>query len=155
MAAMRDALVAALARCGFPVGKGRGAGAGKPGMPAGYRVPRVWSNVESGGAFSAINAPTAGARWQSPMPTGDAALQLYSLGTPNGQKVTILLEELGLPFDGWLINIGKKHQFSSGFVDVNPNSKIPALLDRNGPGGKPTRVFESAHILLYLAEKAG
>jgi len=106
-----------------------------------------------GNKFSSINKPTAGARTQQELPVGSADLQLYSLATPNGQKVGILLEELGVDYDAFVINIGKGDQFTSGFVGVNPNSKIPALLDKNGPDGKPINLFESASIAIYLAEK--
>ena len=125
-----------------------------------YTPPRVWTWDEpNGGEFANINRPTAGATHDHELPVGSHPLQLYSLATPNGQKVTILLEELlerghsGAEYDAWPIRIGDGDQFSSGFVDVNPNSKIPALLDRSGP--RPVRVFESGAILLYLAEKFG
>ncbi|WP_306889947.1 glutathione-dependent disulfide-bond oxidoreductase [Ancylobacter amanitiformis] len=125
-----------------------------------YVPPKVWAwNKASGGRFAAINRPVAGATHDKALPVGEHPLQLYSLGTPNGQKVTILLEELlalghaGAEYDAWLINIGEGDQFGSGFVEVNPNSKIPALLDRSGP--TPVRVFESGAILVYLAEKFG
>jgi GST-like protein len=125
-----------------------------------YTPPKVWVwNKPNGGEFANINRPIAGATHQKELPVGKHPLQLYSLATPNGQKVTILLEELlalghkGAEYDAWLIKIGEGDQFGSGFVDVNPNSKIPALMDRSGP--KPTRVFESGAILLYLAEKFG
>ena len=125
-----------------------------------YVPPKVWTwNKENGGQFSKINRPIAGATHEKALPVGEHPLQLYSLATPNGVKVTILLEELlalghaGAEYDAWLINIGEGDQFGSGFVDVNPNSKIPALLDRSTD--KPTRVFESGAILLYLAEKFG
>ena len=125
-----------------------------------YTPPKVWSaSKPSGGIFSNINRPVAGATYQRELPIGRHPLQLYSLGTPNGVKVTILLEELlalghsGAEYDAWLINIGEGDQFGSGFVAINPNSKIPALLDRSGP--QPIRVFESGSILLYLAEKFG
>ena len=122
-----------------------------------YTPPKVWTwNPESGGRFATINRPTAGATHDRELPVGKHGLQLYSLATPNGVKVTILLEELleagheGAEYDAWSINIGEGEQFSSGFVAVNPNSKIPALLDqREAP---PQRVFESGAILLYLAE---
>ncbi|HWL03641.1 MAG TPA: glutathione-dependent disulfide-bond oxidoreductase [Xanthobacteraceae bacterium] len=123
-----------------------------------YTPPKVWTwNRDSGGRFANINRPIAGATHQKELPVGRHPLQLYSLGTPNGVKVTILLEELlalghsGAEYDAWLIKIGEGDQFGSGFVEVNPNSKIPALLDRSGP--EPVRVFESGSILLYLAEK--
>lgn len=126
-------------------------------IPA-YTPPKVWSwSKPSGGQFASINRPVAGATHEKTLPTGKHPLQLYSQGTPNGVKVTILLEELlalghsGAEYDAWLIQIGEGDQFSSGFVEVNPNSKIPALLDRSGP--EPIRVFESGAILLYLAEK--
>ncbi|MCX8997236.1 glutathione-dependent disulfide-bond oxidoreductase [Rhizobiaceae bacterium BDR2-2] len=123
-----------------------------------YTPPKVWTwNKQSGGRFAAINRPIAGPTHEKELPVGKHPLQLYSLATPNGQKVTILLEELlalgheGAEYDAWLIRIGDGDQFGSGFVEVNPNSKIPALLDRSGP--EPIRVFESGSILLYLAEK--
>ncbi|MBP7066090.1 glutathione-dependent disulfide-bond oxidoreductase [Ferrovibrio sp.] len=125
-----------------------------------YTPPKVWTwNKPSGGHFASINRPIAGATHDKELPVGQHPLQLYSLATPNGQKVTILLEELlalghtGAEYDAWLIKIGDGDQFGSGFVQVNPNSKIPALLDRSGP--EPVRVFESGAILLYLAEKFG
>ncbi len=125
-----------------------------------YVPPEVWTPpASSGGAFASINRPVAGATHQKELPVGQHPLQLYSLGTPNGQKVTILLEELlalghtGAEYDAWLIRIGDGDQFGSGFVDINPNSKIPALLDRSGP--QPVRVFESGAILMHLAEKFG
>lgn len=127
---------------------------------ADYVPPKVWTwNKDSGAAFANINRPIAGATHEKPLPIGAHPLQLYSLGTPNGVKVTVLLEELlalghrGAEYDAWLVNILEGEQFGSGFVEVNPNSKIPALLDRSGP--TPVRVFESAAILLYLAEKFG
>lgn len=123
-----------------------------------YTPPKVWTwDAPNGGVWGSANAPTAGARHEKILPRGKHPLQLYSLATPNGQKVTILLEELleqgfkGAEYDAHLIKIGDGDQFSSGFVEVNPNSKIPALLDLSGT--KPVRVFESGHILLYLAEK--
>ncbi|WP_205478630.1 glutathione-dependent disulfide-bond oxidoreductase [Sphingomonas arenae] len=125
-----------------------------------YTPPKVWTwESESGGRFASINRPIAGPTHEQEVPVGKHPLQLYSLGTPNGQKVTILLEELlaagrsGAEYDAWLIDIMKGDQFSSGFVEVNPNSKIPALVDRSGP--EPVRVFESGAILIYLAEKFG
>lgn len=127
-------------------------------FPAGYVVPEVWTwENENGGQFSRINRPTAGATFDKALPVGRHPLQLYSQGTPNGQKITILLEELlalgrqDAEYDAWLINIFHGDQFGSGFVEVNPNSKIPALVDRSTP--TPTRVFESGAILLYLARK--
>jgi len=127
---------------------------------AGYEPPKVWTwNKESGGRFASINRPVAGPTHDKELPVGKHPLQLYSLATPNGQKVTILLEELlalghaGAEYDAWLIRIGDGDQFGSGFVGVNPNSKIPALMDRSGPA--PVRVFESGAILTYLAEKFG
>jgi GST-like protein len=123
-----------------------------------YLPPKVWTwNKASGGQFASINRPIAGATQEKDLPVGRHPLQLYSLGTPNGVKVTILLEELlaigrsGAEYDAWLINIINGDQFGSGFVAVNPNSKIPALLDRSGE--TPIRVFESGAILLYLADK--
>ncbi len=123
-----------------------------------YTPPKVWTwNKQSGGRFANINRPIAGATHEKELPIGRHPLQLYSLGTPNGIKVTVMLEELlalghrGAEYDAWLINIGEGEQFGSGFVAVNPNSKIPALMDRSGP--TPIRVFESGAILLYLAEK--
>ena len=125
-----------------------------------YTPPPVWTwNRASGGRFGAINRPVAGATHERELPIGRHPLQLYSLGTPNGVKVTVLLEELlalghgGAEYDAWLVRINEGAQFGSGFVAVNPNSKIPALLDRSGP--EPVRVFESGAILLYLAEKFG
>jgi GST-like protein len=125
-----------------------------------YTPPKVWTwNKPNGGEFASINRPIAGPTHDKELPVGKHPLQLYSLATPNGQKVTILLEELlaaghkGAEYDAWLIKIGQGDQFGSGFVAVNPNSKIPALMDRSGP--KPVRVFESGAILLYLAEKFG
>ena len=125
-----------------------------------YAPPNVWSwNKANGGRFANINRPIAGATHDKELPVGRHPLQLYSLGTPNGQKVTIMLEELlalghsGAEYDAWLIKIGEGDQFGSGFVAINPNSKIPALLDRSGP--TPIRVFESGAILMHLAEKFG
>jgi len=125
-----------------------------------YVPPKVWTwNKPNGGRFANINRPTAGPTHDKDLPVGRHPLQLYSLGTPNGVKVTVMLEELlalghsGAEYDAWLINIGDGEQFGSGFVGVNPNSKIPALVDRSGP--TPIRVFESGAILLYLAEKFG
>ena len=125
-----------------------------------YVPPTVWKHkAPSGGQFASINRPTAGPTHEKVLPVGKHPLQLYSLATPNGVKVTILLEELlalghsGAEYDAWLIRIGEGDQFGSGFVDINPNSKIPALLDRSVEPG--IRVFESGSILLYLAEKFG
>jgi GST-like protein len=125
-----------------------------------YAPPKVWTWTKAnGGAFANINRPIAGATHEKALPVGKHPLQLYSLGTPNGQKVTILLEELlaaghkGAEYDAWLISIREGAQFGSGFVAVNPNSKIPALVDRSGP--EPIRVFESGAILVHLAEKFG
>ena len=125
-----------------------------------YNPPKIWTwDKPSGGAFASINRPIAGATHEKELPVGRYPLQLYSLGTPNGVKVTTMLEELlalghsGAEYDAWLIKIGDGDQFASGFVDINPNSKIPALLDRSGE--KPVRVFESGSILMYLAEKFG
>jgi GST-like protein len=127
--------------------------------PTAYTPPKVWTwNKESGGQFASINRPIAGPTHDKELPVGRHPLQLYSLATPNGQKVTIMLEELlalghsGAEYDAWLIRIDG-NQFGSGFVQVNPNSKIPALLDLSGP--MPIRVFESGAILLHLAEKFG
>jgi len=123
-----------------------------------YIPPKVWTwDTLSGGRFANINRPISGATHEKELPVGQRPLQLYSQGTPNGVKVTILLEELlalghsGAEYDAWLIQIGEGDQFGSGFVAVNPNSKIPALLDRSGP--EPVRVFESGAILMWLAEK--
>src|SRR6478736_93805 len=128
--------------------------------PAPYTPPTVWIwNQANGGRFANINRSTAGSTHEKALPVGRHPLQLYSLGTPNGVKVTVMLEELlalghtGAEYDAWLINIGSGDQFGSGFVEVNPNSKIPALMDRSGP--KPIRVFESGAILIHLAEKFG
>jgi len=125
-----------------------------------YVPPQVWTPpASSGGTFANINRPVAGATHEQDLPVGTHPFQLYSLATPNGVKVTIMLEELlaaghtGAEYDAWLIRINEGNQFSSGFVDVNPNSKIPALVDRSG--GAPVRVFESGSILVHLAEKFG
>ena len=125
-----------------------------------YTPPKVWKwEGQDGGAFTNINRPVAGATHEKVLPVGEHPLQLYSLGTPNGVKVTVMLEELlalghsGAEYDAWLIKIGDGDQFGSGFVGVNPNSKIPALMDHST--NPPTRVFESGAILMYLAEKFG
>ncbi|HTH98058.1 MAG TPA: glutathione-dependent disulfide-bond oxidoreductase [Stellaceae bacterium] len=125
-----------------------------------YVPPKVWTwSKENGGRFANINRPIAGPTHDKELPVGRHPFQLYSLATPNGQKVAIMFEELlaaghkGAEYDAWLIRIGDGEQFGSGFVEVNPNSKIPALMDRSGP--KPIRVFESGAILLHLAEKFG
>ena len=123
-----------------------------------YQPPEVWEPTESGGKFASINAPTAGARFERELPVGEHPLQLHSLATPNGVKVTVMLEELieaghDAQYDAYPIDIGEGEQFGSGFVALNPNSKIPALLDRSTD--PHTRVFESGAILLYLAEKFG
>ncbi len=128
--------------------------------PSDYTPPKVWTwNKPNGGQFASINRPIAGPTHEKELPVGRHPFQLYSLATPNGQKVTIMLEELlalgkkGAEYDAWLIKISEGDQFGSGFVAINPNSKIPALVDRSGP--KPIRVFESGAILLHLAEKFG
>jgi GST-like protein len=125
-----------------------------------YAPPKVWvAPASSGGTFAAINRATAGPTHEKALPVGAHPLQLYSLATPNGVKVTIMLEELlalghaGAEYDAWLVKINEGEQFSSGFVDINPNSKIPALVDHSG--AQPLRVFESGSILFYLAEKFG
>jgi GST-like protein len=125
-----------------------------------YTPPAVWTwNKENGGKFANINRPVAGATHEKELPVGRQPLQLYSLGTPNGVKVTVMLEELlalghaGADYDAWLVPISEGAQFSSGFVAINPNSKIPALVDRSA--AQPVRIFESGAILLYLAEKFG
>ena len=125
-----------------------------------YTPPKVWTwNKANGGRFASINRPIAGATHDKVLPIGKHPMQLYSLGTPNGQKVTVMLEELlalghgGAEYDAWLIKIGDGEQFGSGFVAANPNSKIPALVDRSG--ATPIRVFESGAILMHLAEKFG
>ncbi len=125
-----------------------------------YTPPKVWTwDAANGGEFASINRPIAGATHDKDLPVGKHPIQLYSLATPNGVKVTILLEELlavghsGAEYDAWLVRINKGDQFGSGFVEVNPNSKIPAMMDRSSE--TPTRVFESGSILLYLAEKFG
>lgn len=125
-----------------------------------YTPPKIWTwDQENGGKFASINRPVAGATHEKALPVGTHPLQLYSQGTPNGVKVTVMLEELlaagcaGAEYDAWLIRINNGDQFGSGFVEANPNSKIPALVDRSGP--EPIRVFESGAILLYLAEKFG
>jgi len=129
-------------------------------QPAGYEPPKVWTwDKESGGRFANINRPVAGPTHEKVLPVGKHPFQLYSLATPNGVKVTVMFEELlaagfkDAEYDAWLINIGSGDQFGSGFVEINPNSKIPALLDRST--NPPTRVFESGSILVYLAEKFG
>ena len=134
---------------------------------SGYTPPKVWKNdSENGGKFASINRPTAGARHEQKLPIGDAPLQLYSLNTPNGVKVNILLEELaelnikGAEYDAYQIDISEGDQFGSGFVAINPNSKIPALVDYsatvdNSEASEPIALFESGAILLYLAEKFG
>ena len=129
-------------------------------VPVDYTPPKVWTwTKESGGRFASINRPVSGPTHEKALPIGRHPMQLYSLATPNGVKVTVMLEELlavgqvGAEYDAWLIKINKGDQFGSGFVDINPNSKIPALVDRSG--SKPIRVFESGAILLYLAEKFG
>ena len=126
-----------------------------------YVPPKVWTqDKENGGKFASINRPTSGARYDKPLPVGDAPLQLYSLNTPNGVKVNILLEELaelgieGAQYDAYKIDISQGEQFGSGFVEINPNSKIPALVDHsNDTAGEPIALFESGAILMYLAEK--
>ncbi|RUY13556.1 glutathione-dependent disulfide-bond oxidoreductase, partial [Mesorhizobium sp. M7A.F.Ca.CA.004.12.1.1] len=125
-----------------------------------YTPPKVWTwNKPSGGAFASINRPIAGPTHDKELPVGKHPLQLYSLATPNGVKVTVMLEELlarghkGAEYDAWLIRINDGDQLGSGFVEVNPNSKIPALMDRSGK--TPVRIFESGSILVYLAEKIG
>src|SRR4051794_20106131 len=125
-----------------------------------YTPPKVWTwNKANGGRFANINRPIAGSTHEKDLPVGKHPLQLYSLATPNGVKVTVMLEELlalghsGAEYDAWLINIGAGDQFGSGFTAINPNSKIPALCDRSGP--EPIRVFESGAILVHLAEKFG
>jgi len=125
-----------------------------------YMPPKIWTwDAPNGGQFANVNRPVAGPTHEKELPVGKHPLQLYSLATPNGQKATIMLEELlelghtGAEYDAWLIRITKGDQFGSGFVEVNPNSKIPALMDRSG--STPRRVFESGAILLYLAEKFG
>ena len=131
-----------------------------PSLPDGYVPPAVWMPKDSlGGVFGTINQPVSGARFARELPVGMHPLQLYSQGTPNGQKVTILLEELleaghtGAEYDAWLVNIFEGEQFGSGFVGINPNSKIPALVDQSTD--PVTRVFESGSILIYLAERFG
>ena len=125
-----------------------------------YTPPAVWAwNKENGGRFANINRPIAGSTHDKDLPVGRHPMQLYSLGTPNGVKVTVMLEELlalghaGAEYDAWLIKINEGDQFGSGFVAANPNSKIPTLVDRSGP--VPVRVFESGAILMHLAEKFG
>lgn len=129
-------------------------------MASEYIPPRVWTmDSENGGQWASINRPDSGARFERELPVGSHPIQLYSMGTPNGQKVTIMLEELlalgvkEAEYDAFLIRIGESDQFSSGFVAVNPNSKIPAMVDRSGD--EPVNVFESGNILFYLAEKFG
>jgi GST-like protein len=131
-----------------------------PNQPEGYEPPRVWSwDNQSGGRFTKINRPIAGPTHDKELPVGEHPFQLYSLATPNGVKVTVMFEELlalghtGAEYDAWLINIGEGDQFGSGFVEINPNSKIPALMDRSGP--EPIRLFESGAMLVHLAERFG
>ncbi len=131
-----------------------------PNQPADYVPPAIWTwDAPSGGQFASINRPISGATHEKELPVGRHPIQLYSLGTPNGVKVTILLEELlalghaGAEYDAWMINIGAGDQFGSGFVDVNPNSKIPAMVDHSMD--PPLRLFESGSMLVYLAEKFG
>jgi GSH-dependent disulfide-bond oxidoreductase len=128
--------------------------------PTPYTPPKVWTwNKENGGKFASINRPVSGPTHDKPLPVGKHPMQLYSLATPNGVKVSVMLEELlalghaGAEYDAWMIRISDGDQFGSGFVGLNPNSKIPALMDHSGP--TPIRVFESGAILLYLAEKFG
>ena len=125
-----------------------------------YTPPKVWTwNKGSGGKFANINRPIAGPTHEKTLPVGKHPIQLYSLGTPNGVKATVMLEELlalghaGAEYDAWLIDINKGEQFSSGYVEINPNSKIPVMVDHGE--SRPVRVFESGSILLYLAEKFG
>jgi GST-like protein len=125
-----------------------------------YVPPKVWAwNKESGGRFASINRPIAGPTHDKELPVGQHPFQLHSLGTPNGIKVTVMFEELlaaghaGAEYDAWMINIGSGDQFGSGFVAINPNSKIPALIDKSGPA--PIRLFESGSILVHLADKFG
>jgi GST-like protein len=124
-----------------------------------YAPPKVWTSKPALGRFANINRSTAGAQFERELPIGKHPLQLYSQGTPNGVKVTVMLEELlarghkGAEYDAWLIRIGEGDQFGSGFVKINPNSKIPAMVDRSGP--TPIRIFETGAILVYLAEKFG
>ena len=128
-----------------------------------YTPPKIWTqDKENGGKFASINSPTAGARQDKALPVGDAPLQLYSLNTPNGVKINILLEELAeldikeAAYNAYLIDISKGDQFGSGFVAINPNSKIPALVDHSpSEAGEPLAIFESGAILMYLAEKFG
>jgi GST-like protein len=131
-----------------------------PALPADYQPPKVWTwEKQNGGRFANINRPIAGATHEQALPVGRHPLQLYSLATPNGVKVTVMLEELlalghsGAEYDAWLIRINEGQQFGSGFVAANPNSKIPALMDHSGP--VPVRIFESGAILMHLAEKFG
>ena len=123
-----------------------------------YTPPKVWQNTQSGGKFASTNRPVAGPTHDKELPTGEHPYQLYSLATPNGVKVTVLFEELieaghDFDYDAWLIDISEGDQFGSGFVEVNPNSKIPALLDRSGDA--PVRIFESGAMMLHVAEKYG
>ncbi len=129
-------------------------------MAEDYTPPAIWTwDKSNGGPFAAMNRPTAGAQREMELPVGEHPFQLYSLGTPNGQKVTIMFEELlelgitGAEYDAWFIKIFEGDQFGSGFVSVNPNSKIPAMMDRSGP--EPIRIFESGAMLMHLAEKFG
>jgi len=130
----------------------------KPSLPETYKRPEIWTEGDMGGFFGGINRPTAGARSEEELPKGEHPIQLYSLATPNGQKITIMLEELGVGYDAWKVDIIGQKQFTSGFVAANPNSKIPVMLDLKPgdvDGSEPLRVFESGSILFYLAEKYG
>jgi GST-like protein len=128
----------------------------KPTLPESYKVPEVWTFTPQEGTMGGMNRPTAGKRSDEELPKGEHPIQLYSLGTPNGMKVTILLEEMGIEYDAWKIPIFDLKQFTSGFCEVNPNSKIPAMYDyAPEDGGDRVRVFESGAILMYLAEKYG
>eukprot|EP01035_Chromulina_nebulosa_P004521 gene4521-6189_t len=121
-----------------------------------YTPPAVWTwNKENGGRFAAINRPIAGSTKEHELPVGKHPMQLYSLGTPNGVKVSIMLEETGLPYEPHLVSFETNDQMSPEFLSLNPNNKIPAILDPDGPGGKPLALFESGAILVYLAEKTG
>lgn len=128
----------------------------KPSLPESYKLPEVWETKDVGGPMGALNRATAGKRFDEELKVGEHPYQLYSLGTPNGHKVTILLEELhdavGVEYDAWKVPIMDQKQFSSGFVAINPNSKIPAMVDQSDMS-KPIRVFESGSILLHLADK--
>ncbi|CAN0281013.1 unnamed protein product, partial [Discosporangium mesarthrocarpum] len=137
---------------------GVGVGLVAAGVALGVVAPTIVKALKgrlSGGTWAKVGKTTSGARTVKDLPVGKNPIQLYSMATPNGQKATIALEEMGFKYDAWFIDILGEDQFTSGFVKINPNSKIPSMVDNEGPGKKPVNVFESGNILLYLAEKSG